>query len=46
MEGLNGHFCHGFYPQVRPKSLFYQQYDHSVVLASGLAGLLSRAVEL
>lgn len=21
MEGLNGHFCHGFYPQVRPKSL-------------------------
>lgn len=20
MEGLNGHFCHGFYPQVRPKS--------------------------
>ncbi|WP_274939800.1 hypothetical protein [Chordicoccus furentiruminis] len=22
MEGLNGHFCHGFYPQVRPKSPF------------------------
>ena len=22
MEGLNGHFCHGFYPQVCPKSLF------------------------
>ena len=20
MEGLNGHFCHGFYPQVCPKS--------------------------
>ena len=23
MEGLNGHFCHGFYPQERPKSLFF-----------------------
>ena len=23
MEGLNGHFCHGFYPQVRPKSPFF-----------------------
>jgi hypothetical protein len=27
MEGLNGHFCNGFYPQVRPKSQLLE-YKH------------------
>ncbi|MDD6449698.1 MAG: helicase-related protein [Lachnospiraceae bacterium] len=29
MEGLNGHFCHGFYPQVRPKSRLKKPFSRN-----------------
>ena len=37
MEGLNGHFCHGFYPQVRPKSrinVLIEQSNKATEIAS------------
>lgn len=36
MEGLNGHFCHGFYPQVRPKSLLISLIGYRKVKKGGI----------